>query len=104
MSGITGTSGGAIFVPALATIGVPVHYAVATSMFTIIATSIAGTISHAALGQISLPFVIVYGIGAALGASLGAVVATRTNDIQVRRIFGVLLFIMALLMIWEQVL
>jgi hypothetical protein len=104
VSGITGTSGGAIFVPALATIGVPVQYAVATSMFTIIGTAIAGTISHAAQGQISLPFVIVYGIGAGIGASLGAIVATRTKEIQVRHIFGVLLFIMALLMIWEQVL
>jgi hypothetical protein len=104
VSGITGTSGGAIFVPALATIGVPVHYAVATSMFTVIATALAGTVSHAALGQISLAFAIVYGLGAALGASLGTVVAARINEAQIRRIFGVLLIIMALLMIFGEVL
>jgi uncharacterized protein len=77
------------------------YYAVATSMFTIIILAIACTISYAALGQISLPFVIVYGIGAAIGAGLGTVVATRIKEIQVRRIFGVLLFSMALLMIFE---
>jgi len=102
LGGITGTSGGAIFVPALATIGIPMYYAVATSMFTIIILAIACTISYAALGQISLPFVIVYGIGAAIGAGLGTVVATRIKEIQVRYIFGVLLFSMALLMIIGQ--
>jgi len=104
VGGLTGTSGGTIFVPALATIGVPMHYAIATSMFTIIALALAGSISYAMLGQISLPFLIVYGIGAAFGACLGTVVATRTNEIQVKRIFGVLLIFMALLMISSQVL
>ena len=104
LGGITGTSGGTIFVPALATIGIPMHYAVATSMFSVIALAIAGAISYATVGQISIPFMIVYGIGAALGACLGTVVATRTNELHVRRIFGVLLIIMAMLMIFSQVL
>lgn len=104
VSGLTGTSGGAIFVPALATIGVPLHYAVATSMFTVIPTVLAGTVSHAAFGQISLPFVIVYGIGAVIGGSLGTVVAARANEAQVRHIFGVLMLLMALLTICGQVL
>jgi uncharacterized membrane protein YfcA len=104
LGGITGTSGGTIFVPALATIGVPMHYAVATSMFSVIALAIAGAITYAALGQISLPFMIVYGIGAALGSGLGTVVATRTNELHIRRIFGFLLIFMALLMVFSQVL
>jgi hypothetical protein len=104
VSGITGTNGGMIFVPALATIGVPVHYAVATSMFTGIATTLAGTVSHAAFGQISLPFAIVYGIGAVIGASLGTVVAARANENQIRYIFGVLLLFMSPVLICGQVL
>jgi len=104
VSGVTGTSGGAIFVPALATVGVPVHYAVATSMFTVIATALAGSSSHALLGQISLPFVIAYGIGAAIGAALGTLVATRINEVQIRHIFGVLLIFIALIMFFGEAL
>jgi len=50
LSGVTGTSGGAIFVPALATAGIPMHYAIATSMFTIILVSITGATTSASIG------------------------------------------------------
>ena len=71
LSGVTGTSGGVIFVPALAIAGIPLHYAVATSMFTIIVVSITGATTHATLGQIAWPYVAVYGAGAAFGAFFG---------------------------------
>ncbi|MFA6333434.1 MAG: sulfite exporter TauE/SafE family protein, partial [Methanoregula sp.] len=75
VSGITGTSGGAFFVPALVVIGIPVHVAVATSLLTIIPTSITGAATHAVLGNISLPFLVIYGAGAAIGAYAGATIA-----------------------------
>lgn len=104
IGGVTGTSGGVIFVPALATIGVPVIYAVATSMFTVISIAVAGTVTHAAFDSISLPFVISYGVGAAVGAYLGTAVATRINDHQIRHILGGLLLAIAILLICWQVL
>lgn len=104
LSGVTGTSGGAIFVPALATAGIPVHFAVATSMITIIVVSVTGAASHVPLGQVCWPFVAVYGIGAATGAFLGTWLAPRIHEDQVRRIFGVLLIFIALLMFQQKVL
>jgi uncharacterized membrane protein YfcA len=104
LSGVTGTSGGAIFMPALATAGVPVHYAVATSMFTIIIVSLTGATAHATLGQISWPYMAVYGAGAAFGAFIGAHIAPQFRENQIRKVFGVLLLGIALLMLQQKVL
>jgi uncharacterized protein len=104
LSGVTGTSGGAIFVPALATAGIPLHYAIATSMLTIIAVSITGATAHATLGQIALPFVAVYGAGAAFGAFVGAHLAPQIREQQIKKIFGVLLLGIAVLMFQQKVL
>ena len=104
LSGVTGTSGGVIFVPALATAGIPVHYAVATSMFTIIFVSIAGASAHATLGQIAWPFVAVYGAGAAFGAFIGANIAPYIPETQIKKVFGVLLLCIAAFMFQQKVL
>ena len=104
VSGITGTSGGAFFVPALVVIGVPVHFAVATSLLTIIPTSITGASTHAVLGHISLPFLIVYGAGAAIGAYIGASIAPRIHADHIQKGFGILLIFIALLMFQQKVL
>jgi hypothetical protein len=104
LSGITGTSGGAVFVPALVTAGIPMHYAVATSLLTIIAVSVTGASAHAALGHLSLPFVAVYGAGAALGAFIGANLAPQLNDDQITRLFGTVLLIIAAIMFYQKLL
>jgi hypothetical protein len=104
VSGITGTSGGAFFVPALVAVGIPVHFAVATSLLTIIPTSITGATTHALLGHLSLPFLIVYGTGAAAGAYAGASIAPRIPADHISKVFGILLIGIALLMIQQKVL
>jgi hypothetical protein len=104
LSGVTGTSGGVVFVPALATAGIPMHYAVATSMFSIILVSITGATTHAMIGQIAWPYVVVYGAGAAFGAFIGANVAPQIKDPQIKKILGVLLLFIAVLMFQQKVL
>ncbi|MDD1694918.1 MAG: sulfite exporter TauE/SafE family protein [Methanoregula sp.] len=104
VSGVTGTSGGAFFVPALVVIGVPVHFAVATSLLTIIPTSLTGAATHAFLGHLSLPVLIVYGAGAGIGAYMGASIAPRIHADHIRTFFGILLVGIALLMIQQKVL
>lgn len=103
VSGVTGTSGGAFFVPALVVIGIPVHVAVATSLLTIIPTSFTGAVTHAVLGHISLPFLIIYGAGAAIGAYTGASLAHRIHADHIKKFFGILLIGIALLMIQQKV-
>jgi len=104
ISGTTGISGGVLFVPALVTTGLPVHYAVATSLFAIILSSLSGATTHAVLGDVSLPFVAVYGAGAAIGAYAGAYVAPRFHADQIKKFFAIMLIFVALLMIQQKVL
>jgi uncharacterized protein len=104
VSGITGTSGGAFFVPALVVTGIPVHFAVATSLLAIIPTALTGAAAHAAIGNVSLPFLLLYGAGAAIGAYCGASIAPRIRAGYIQRGFGVLLILVALMMIQQKVL
>lgn len=104
VSGITGTSGGIFFVPALIVIGVPVHFAVATSLLAIIPTSIAGASTQAALGNISLTYVTLYGAGAVVGAYAGAILSPRIHADHIKKVFGILLIGIALLMIQQKIL
>ena len=104
ISGITGVSGGVCFVPALVLAGIPVHVAVATSLFAIIFPSLTGAATHAALGQISPGYVVLYGVGAATGAYVGAWFAPRIKGNHIRQIFGIILIIVAFIMIQQKVL
>lgn len=104
VSGMTGISGGVLFVPALVVLGVPVHFAVATSLLTIIPPSVTSAATHAALGHISLPLLAVYGAGAAVGAYAGATIAPRIHADHIRKFFGILLIGIALLMVQQKVL
>jgi uncharacterized membrane protein YfcA len=104
ISGMTGTSGGAIFVPALATAGIPMHYAVATSMMTIIFVAITGAATHASVGGISFAYLAVYGSGAALGAFIGSNIAPEIKDSQIKIVLGVVLPLIAVIMFYQKVL
>ncbi len=102
VTGTTGISGGVVFVPALIAIGIPVHFAVATSLFVIVAASFSGAVTHAALGNISLPFVVVFGTGAAVGAYAGAYIAPGVRADHIRKFFGIMLVFIALLVIRQK--
>lgn len=104
VSGVTGVSGGAFFVPALLVMGVPVHLAVATSLLAIVPISMTGAAAHAVLGQVSLPLFAVYGVGAAIGAFAGASLAPRVPADRIRQVFGILLILIAIIMIQQKVL
>ncbi|MDD1693403.1 MAG: sulfite exporter TauE/SafE family protein [Methanoregula sp.] len=104
VSGVTGVSGGAFFVPALVVSGVPLHLAVATSLLAIIPISMTGAAVHATLGQVSLPYLAVYGAGAGIGAFTGASLAPRIPANRIRQVFGVLLIVIAIIMIQQKVL
>lgn len=104
VSGVTGVSGGAFFVPALVVSGVPLHLAVATSLLAIIPISMTGAGVHAVLGQVSLPYLAVYGAGAGIGAFAGASLAPRIPAHRIRQVFGVLLIVIAIIMIQQKVL
>jgi uncharacterized membrane protein YfcA len=99
-SGFFGIGGGLIVVPILASVvGLPMHIAVATSMLTMIFTSISGVATHIMLGHVLLEYAAPIIVGIVIGAQLGARTAKRLRSISLERVFAAVVFIMGILLI-----
>ena len=91
-AGLLGLGGGAVLVPVLCMfMGVPMHAAVATSMFIMILTTTAGTALNFYIGDVNIYFAIALGIGMLIGGQIGSRLSCRVNAVQLKQIFGVLL-------------
>jgi len=96
-SGFLGIGGGALVVPILhLAVNLPMHVTVATSMFIMIFTSIAGVLTHIQLNNVKLEYSAYLSIGVVLGAQLGARIAKRVSGKILRRIFGMVLIIISI--------
>jgi hypothetical protein len=99
-SGLLGIGGGALLVPILnLTMNFPMHVSVATSMFIIIFTSIAGSATHFSLGNVQIYYAVFLCIGVIFGAQLGAYFSKKVSGKNLIRIFGVVLFLVGIRMI-----
>jgi len=99
-SGLLGIGGGAVLVPAMNLgIGVPIHIAVATSMFIMIFTSVAGTLTNIWLNQIRFDYAVLLAAGIIFGAQLGAYYAAKISARNLQRMFAVILIIASIRMI-----
>jgi uncharacterized membrane protein YfcA len=103
LSGLFGIGGGIVIVPALEVVaGFPMHLAVATSMFTMIFTSISSATTHLYLGHVLFDYVIFFIIGIVAGAQGGARLARRMRGSAIERLFGMtMLMIGAYLIVWK---
>jgi len=89
-SGLLGIGGGLIVVPVLAAfVGVPMHLAVATSMLTMIFTSISGVSTHIALGHVRFDLAVPLVIGILFGTQVGARTARRLKSAKLELVFGI---------------
>jgi uncharacterized membrane protein YfcA len=99
-SGLLGIGGGVLIVPILALIiGMPIHFATATSMFTITFTSTSEAVQHYFAKQINFEYVLLLALGSMLGAQVGAYASKKTSGKNLRLIFGLVLVIVGLQMI-----
>ena len=99
-SGFLGIGGGAVLVPAMnIVIGVPIHISAATSMFIMIFTSAAGTLTNIWLNQIRFNYAVLLAAGIIFGAQLGAYYSARVSAKNLRRMFGIVLIITSIRMI-----
>ncbi len=93
-SGLLGIGGGVVMVPILVTVGkMPMHKAVATSMFIMIFTSIAGAGVKFTQGQAHSDLALCLIIGIVLGAQIGARLVKRVNTIHLQQVFGFMMII-----------
>ncbi|NJF25644.1 sulfite exporter TauE/SafE family protein [Thermococcus sp. Bubb.Bath] len=99
-SGLLGISGGVLNVPLFHTyIGLPMGYSVGTSSLSLFFTALAGTIGHYRLGQVDLHAALLLAPGLIIGAHYGALAVHRLRPVFIKRIFAVLLIIVALKML-----
>lgn len=106
LSGTLGLGGGVVVVPALLYLFAGMGFApdtlaqqaVATSLATIIVTSISSVRAHARLGNLRPALVGSMTPGVALGAFTGAFVAASMSGVLLMRLFGVLAIVVAVQM------
>lgn len=98
-SGLLGIGGGAINVPFLTAMGLPIHYAVATSSFAIVFTATSGAIKHYMLGNVETQWLLLLVPGLIIGAQLGARIAKRTKAKSLTKAFAIVLAFLAIRMV-----
>ncbi|MFB3888532.1 MAG: sulfite exporter TauE/SafE family protein [Candidatus Bathyarchaeia archaeon] len=99
-SGLLGIGGGVLLVPIMALILLlPMHVVVATSMLTMILTSVAGAAQHYVQGNIDFAYALLLAVGAVVGAQVGAYISGKLSGRNLRRIFAVVLLIVSVQMI-----
>ena len=81
LSSIMGIGGGIIHVPLMIyVLGFPTHIATATSHFVLAISSLVGVTSHLSLGNVLPLPALSIGIGAVIGAQIGARLAKKTKS------------------------
>ena len=99
VSSMLGVGGGIILVPILILLmKLDPHQAIGTSLAIIIPTVLVGAYSHYQLGNVNVQLAIIIATGAVIGAVIGAHVAEALPSLYLKRIFGVVLFIIAIKM------
>ncbi|MDR2195391.1 MAG: sulfite exporter TauE/SafE family protein [Gallionellaceae bacterium] len=105
-SGFFGVGGGFLIVPGLiAATGMPITYAIGSSLIAVSAFGLTTAANYAVAGLIDWPLAVVFIAGGALGSFLGARVSKRLSGAQARltTLFAGLIFVVALYMIWQSI-
>ena len=99
VSSMFGVGGGIILVPILILLmKLDPHQAIGTSLVVIIPTVLVGAYTHYHLENVNIPLAIIIAIGAVVGAAIGAHFAELLSPLCLKRLFGIILFIVAIKM------
>jgi len=102
LGAILGIGGGVFLVPALVLIfHIPVHYAIATSIVSVIATSSAATSTNVEKGMVNMRLGMTLAIATVSGAMSGTLTAEWLSEATLVRIFAVVLLVVAVLLGWK---
>lgn len=102
LGGLLGVGGGNFIVPVLVWLGFDPKKASATTSFIVIFSSFSGFLGHVSLGNIDIRLLILCAIGSIGGALLGAyLMKEKLSRKQVKTVIGVILYLIAIKMIWN---
>ncbi|MGI6679258.1 MAG: sulfite exporter TauE/SafE family protein [Dehalobacterium sp.] len=97
LSALLGVGGGIILVPGMMyLLKLPIKIAVGTSLAIIIPTSIMGVYQHHLNGNVNWKVMLLISAGAILGAYIGAILNEHLSADTLRKIFAILLIIIAI--------
>ena len=95
-----GGGGGGLYVPGLILLfGVPTQVAAATSLASVLPTTVAGAISHHREGNVDIPTGLILGIGGIVGTLMGAYIANLIPSYLLEKILGIFTLIMLIPML-----
>jgi len=101
MSGLLGVGGGILFVPLLVALGLGQVEAAATSLLAIIPTAAVGAFRQSRYGNLRVRPALVIGIASIVGVEVGVRIATSLPEHVLRRLFGILLIVVAVQLAWH---
>jgi uncharacterized protein len=101
LAGLFGVGGGILFVPALVALGLGQVEAQATSLLAILPTVAAGTWNQRRYGNLRARTALLLGLVSIVGVEVGAQIATSLPETTLRRLFALLLFCVAVQLVWR---
>jgi uncharacterized protein len=101
VAGLFGVGGGILFVPTLVALGLGQVEAEATSLAAILPTAIAGTWRQQRYGNVRVPAALAIGLVSIVGVQVGAFVALALPEEVLRRLFAVLILLVAGQLMWR---
>lgn len=103
LAGLLGIGGGLLMVPAMVLItGFDQHVAQGTSLLVIIPAAALGSFMHHRQGRLALRDAAALALGGVLGAFLGSITALSLDEELLRRLFAVMLLIVATRMLMNR--
>ena len=104
LSGMLGITGGIIKLPIMVLLcGVPMGIAVATSTVMVAVTALCGVLGHAANGQVEWKTGLILGIAAVVAGTIGSRVSLSMDKAKLKKIFGVVVLVIAARIIYKLV-
>jgi uncharacterized protein len=102
LGGLLGVGGGNFILPVLNWLGLDAKMAAGTTAFVVVFSSLAGFLGHATTSGLDPWFVGLMALMAATGSIVGSqLMKTKISGIQLKKIIGVLLFVIAAKMIFD---
>jgi len=102
LGGLLGVGGGNFILPVLNWMGLDTKVAAGTTAVIVVFSSLSGFLGHATMGGIDPIFIGITAVSAALGSIVGSqLMKTKVSSTQLKKIIGVLLWVIAVKMIFD---
>lgn len=103
-SGLLGIGGGVLVVPIMTlALGMSIHIATATSMFTMIFTTVSGVVQHYLANHITFESALLLAAGTVVGAQVGAYASKKISSRSLRIVFALMLIVASVQIIQKYV-